>query len=794
MLFRMSRLLPVILFCSVLPALHLRGGDSGLNCVVVVNQSSTNSCELGNYYCERRQVPPENVLRINWTGSNISWSADEFQTNLLNPLLTMLTERGLADQVDIVVLSMDIPFQTVNDSDITSTTSALFYGLKPDPLLGSRSVLNSYAFSEAAFPQAKPDTSKGYSFLACMLTAGSLLKAKLLVDQGAASDATFPRQPVILAKSSDPLRNQRFLAFDNAIFNCRLRRCSTLIRTNSDSPWTSTNLLGYQTGLAGFSVAPNTFVPGAMADSMTSFGGLIFGPNGQTTLLAFIHAGASGSYGTVTEPLADPTKFPDPQAYFYQARGFNLAESYYQSLSAPYMGLIVGEPLAAPFQQPGTGGWVNIVSNTVLKGTVPLSLDFAAADPGRPLQQIDLFLDGKFYRTLTNVVPLPGNVLQVNLNGVPIVYSVPANATIGSIATNLPTLINAPATTNLTQIIASVHGDRIELLLLDTNRPSPPTGLRLTARLSSTNSTPSSPLAGSSRGSALSLTTFLTASGKAFLNSGAYGRKACSLTGRTQVGSWVQLELLQTNGARLVLAVTNQSASATPLDMAQELISALSTNAAFQNANGILADDLTTDYSGGVVFNLYARTTGRDAALSQVRLTASAGLASSPSTFASLTDNLSDLLARNHLYVTAGATKLALAFPLDTTSIADGFHELTAVAYEGSHVRTQTRSTIPVRIQNSSLSGGLTLLTGASVLLNGTFQGQVTANTNTVTLTRLYSTGGLLASVTNQPSTIFAIKGSSLGAGLHPLFALLQTSDGLQYRTATSWLRVANAP
>src|SRR5512146_166647 len=47
-------------------ALTAGAGGSGLNTVVVVNQASSNSCELGNYYCERRQVPPENLLRIDW--------------------------------------------------------------------------------------------------------------------------------------------------------------------------------------------------------------------------------------------------------------------------------------------------------------------------------------------------------------------------------------------------------------------------------------------------------------------------------------------------------------------------------------------------------------------------------------------------------------------------------------------------------------------------------------------------------------------------------------------------------
>ena len=297
--------------------------------------------------------------------------------------------------MDYVVLSMDIPFQTVYDTNkVNSTTSALFYGLKDDTGPNWRDVTNSYAASEQIFRQANPASAPGYSFLTTMLTAGSLAQAKLLVDQGVASDATFPTQPVILAKTSDPLRNIRYREFDNAIFNTRLRGNCLLLRTNADSPWGQTNLLGYQTGLASFSVSPNTFVPGAMADSLTSYGGIIFGPNGQTTLLAFINAGAAGSYGTVTEPTASTQKFPDPQDYFYQSRGFSLAECYYQSLYAPYEGLIVGEPLAAPFAQAGSGGWTGVATNAVLSGTAQLGVAFSAADANHPLQQIDLFVDG----------------------------------------------------------------------------------------------------------------------------------------------------------------------------------------------------------------------------------------------------------------------------------------------------------------------------------------------------------------------------------------------------------------
>jgi len=139
---------------SLLLPLYAYAGGSGLNTIVIVNQTSSNSCELGNYYCEKRQVPPENVLRINWAG-NTSWSALDFTNNLLNPLLAMINDRQLTNQASYVVLSMDIPFQTISGSVYNSTTTALFYGVKPDPIFGQNGLSNSYAWSESAFPAAK---------------------------------------------------------------------------------------------------------------------------------------------------------------------------------------------------------------------------------------------------------------------------------------------------------------------------------------------------------------------------------------------------------------------------------------------------------------------------------------------------------------------------------------------------------------------------------------------------------------------------------------------------------------
>ena len=106
---------------------------SGLNTVVVVNQTSSNSLALGNYYCERRQVPAQNLLRISWSGANTAWTLTQMETALLTPLRTMLTNRTLAGQVDYVVVGPDIPYRVTSGNTANSTTSVLFYGFKTNP-------------------------------------------------------------------------------------------------------------------------------------------------------------------------------------------------------------------------------------------------------------------------------------------------------------------------------------------------------------------------------------------------------------------------------------------------------------------------------------------------------------------------------------------------------------------------------------------------------------------------------------------------------------------------------------
>jgi uncharacterized protein (TIGR03790 family) len=92
------------------------------------------------------------------------------------------------------------------------------------------------------------------------------------------------------------------------------------------------------------------FLPGALADHLTSFGGRLDDPMGQMSVLSWIDAGATATYGTASEPCAHLQKFPNPQALvLFYVQGATAMETYWKSVAWPQQGVFVGEPLAAPF-------------------------------------------------------------------------------------------------------------------------------------------------------------------------------------------------------------------------------------------------------------------------------------------------------------------------------------------------------------------------------------------------------------------------------------------------------------
>jgi len=186
---------------------------------------------------------------------------------------------------------------------------------------------------------------------AMMLAAGTFEQAKALIDRGVEADGTMPGGTAYLLSTSDSARNVRSAGYAVAerIFQRKVR-VKTL---RQDVLKDAHDVLFYFTGMAQVEGLQSLhFLPGAIADHVTSAGGELTSVGGQMSALRWLEAGATGSYGTVVEPCNLPGKFPDPAVVADRyLRGETLIEAYWKSVPMPGQGVFIGEPLAVPFRR-----------------------------------------------------------------------------------------------------------------------------------------------------------------------------------------------------------------------------------------------------------------------------------------------------------------------------------------------------------------------------------------------------------------------------------------------------------
>ena len=328
------------------PALP-RTGLVPADLAVLYAEGDATSEAIARAYQRARAIPEANLVRVAVPTGSDSVSDSEFAT------IKATLDARLPASIQALLVTWTQPSRVVGASCAVGLTSALAFGYNA-ALCGGCNRTQVSAYYDT-------DTTRPWTDLhirpAMMLGAATLDAAQTLIARGLAADGSAPSGTGWVVRTSDTARSVRYPDYLNlpaawtAAPGPTMRYLDASAAGSAQELTQQTDLLFYFTGLVKVpQAASNRFLPGAVADHLTSYGGYLPGAKGQMPATDWLAAGATASYGTVEEPCNHTEKFPRASVLVDQyVRGATVIEAYWKSVAMPGQGLFVGEPLARPW-------------------------------------------------------------------------------------------------------------------------------------------------------------------------------------------------------------------------------------------------------------------------------------------------------------------------------------------------------------------------------------------------------------------------------------------------------------
>ncbi len=328
-------LLLLLLLIFVAPA---SARISAQQVAIIVNVNDGDSRLIGAYYQKKRDIPKQNLIEVSFPAGKNSISEKDFE------LIYRQVKKQTPDSVQYYALAWTQPFKV----GCMSVTSAFAFGFdKKFCALGCKATYRSAYYNS--------DSEQPYDELkirpTMMLAGSNIEQVYAMIDRGVAADGSKPEATAYLVSTSDRARNVRARRFPviQELLSDRIK----IQQIKSDVLKDKNDVMFYFTGKTRVkSIDTNQYPPGAIADHLTSFGGRLTNSkkNKQMSVLRWLDAGVTGSYGTVVEPCAFTQKFPNPGIVIERyLKGESLIEAYWKSVAWPGQGVFVGEPMAAPY-------------------------------------------------------------------------------------------------------------------------------------------------------------------------------------------------------------------------------------------------------------------------------------------------------------------------------------------------------------------------------------------------------------------------------------------------------------
>ena len=366
---------PVVLLTIVSSA----GAQSAANVLLVVNESSTDSVQIGEHYVRARTIPADQVVRIKLPPGDVIPRAAYAQL-VEQPIAEWLNKNAAQDRILYIVLTKGLPLRiegTIgrggSSSSVDSELTLLYRKLTGVTVAPQGQTANPYFLGAGPVAKAKPFSHRAHDiYLVTRLDGFTVSDVTAMIDRGLKAA---PAGDIVLDQKADlpPAPGETWLKDAATALNNQGFGEHTLLESTTKAFAGTTPVIGYYSWGSNDPAlrARNTglnFAPGAIAAMFLSSDARTFqeppaqwtagesrdaqkayAGSSQSLTGDLIRSGVSGAAGYVSEPYGDGAVRPDLLFPAYVA-GFNLAEAFY--LATPYLSwqtVVIGDPLCAPF-------------------------------------------------------------------------------------------------------------------------------------------------------------------------------------------------------------------------------------------------------------------------------------------------------------------------------------------------------------------------------------------------------------------------------------------------------------
>ncbi|MET0267770.1 MAG: TIGR03790 family protein [Duganella sp.] len=297
---------------------------------LVVNDAEPDSIAVAELYRKAHHVPEANIVHVRIPGKPRRLSARYFAE------LRQEIDAQLPPQTRAILMVWTAPYAV----ECNSITSAMSNGFDADQCSKPCGPGKPTAFFDA--PQLANVR------LSMLLPIDTPELARHVIERGATRTFSLPKAGAYFLNTSDQARSSRARFFPPS--GVVRQKEVTIYNRNADVLEGVQDIMLYHTGLVRVPKLDTLrFLPGALADHLTSTGGDLLG-DAQMSSLQWLQAGATASYGTVSEPCNYWQKFPQSTVLLKQyLSGRTAIEAYWSSVAWPAQGLFIGDPLAAPY-------------------------------------------------------------------------------------------------------------------------------------------------------------------------------------------------------------------------------------------------------------------------------------------------------------------------------------------------------------------------------------------------------------------------------------------------------------